>query len=154
MTWWQSCKLGTRFHAMQLSTTFIPSRNFVYLLQCSAVDIQTHSFTIQTVPASLPAVGQYYPMLAHLWLFFIGNERVNFLWRVIHNTILPLRLQKMILANCKKRYPFSFINSLKLKTLIGNNHLSNAGVSLNLCHFMGELKWSGNWIIGIIAIPM
>ena len=49
------------FHAIQLSTTFIPSRKFRYLLQCSAVDIQTHSFTIQTVPASLPFVGQYNP---------------------------------------------------------------------------------------------
>ena len=29
--------LGTWFHAMQLSTTFIPSRNFVYLLLYSAV---------------------------------------------------------------------------------------------------------------------
>ena len=33
------------FHAIQLSTTFIPSRKFVYLLQYSAVDTQTHSFT-------------------------------------------------------------------------------------------------------------
>ena len=32
---------------------------FCNLLQCSAVDIQTESFTIQTVPASLPAVGYY-----------------------------------------------------------------------------------------------
>ena len=57
--------LGMWFHAIQLSTTFIPSRNFVYLLQCSAVDIQTHSFTIQTVPASLSAVGQNHPRLTH-----------------------------------------------------------------------------------------
>ena len=62
--------LGMWFYAVQLSTTFISSRNLVYLLQCSAVDIETHSFTIQTVPASLPAVGQYYPMLTHFWLFF------------------------------------------------------------------------------------
>ena len=48
---------------MQLSTTFIPSRNFVYSLQCSAVDIQTAT-------ASQPAVGWYHPMLAHFWLFF------------------------------------------------------------------------------------
>ena len=37
--------LGMWFHAIQLSTTFIPSRKFVYLLQYSAVDTQTHSFT-------------------------------------------------------------------------------------------------------------
>ena len=57
---------------MQLSTTFITSRKFVYLLQCSAVDIQTHSFTKQTVPASLPAVGKYHLRLTHLWLFFLS----------------------------------------------------------------------------------
>ena len=62
---------------MQLSTTFIPSRNSVYLLQCSAVDIQTDSFTIQSVPDSLPAVGQYHPRLTHFWLFFCWNGRVN-----------------------------------------------------------------------------
>ena len=66
----QNYMLGIWLHAIQLSTTFITSRKFVYLLQCSAVDIQTHSFTIQTVPASLPAVGQYHPRLTHLWLFF------------------------------------------------------------------------------------
>ena len=51
-------------------TTFIPSLKFVYLIQCSAVDIQTHSFPIQTVPASLPAVGQYYLRL-HTFDFFL-----------------------------------------------------------------------------------
>ena len=50
-------KLGMWFYAIQLSSAFIPSRKFVYSLQCSAVDIQTHSFTIQTLPASQPAVG-------------------------------------------------------------------------------------------------
>ena len=43
VTWWQSCKLYIGY--LQLSTTFIHSRNFVYLLQCIAVDIQTDSFT-------------------------------------------------------------------------------------------------------------
>ena len=60
--------LGMWFHAIKLSTTFIPSRKFGYLLQCSAV-VQTHSFTIQTVPASLPAVRQYHPIMARFWLF-------------------------------------------------------------------------------------
>ena len=51
--WWHGDNhvnyvLGMWFHAVQLSTTFIPSRKFRYLLHCSAVDIQTHSFTIQT----------------------------------------------------------------------------------------------------------
>ena len=73
--WWHDDNhvnyvLGMWFHTMQLSTTFIPSRNFVYLLQCSAVDIQTHNITIQTVPPSLPAVGQNYLMLTHFWPFF------------------------------------------------------------------------------------
>ena len=66
------------FHAIQLSTTFIPSRKFVYLLQCSAVaavDIQTHSFTIQTVPDSLSAVGQYHPMLTFFLLVMKGLIR-------------------------------------------------------------------------------
>ena len=67
--------LGMWCHAMQLSTTLIPFRKFWYLLQCSAVDIQTHSFTVQTVPASLPAVRQYHPRLTHFWPFFVGNER-------------------------------------------------------------------------------
>ena len=69
--------LGIWFHAMQLSTTFIPSRNFVYLLQCSAVDIQTHSFTIQTVPASLPAVGQNCPMLTHFFFSLVMIELIR-----------------------------------------------------------------------------
>ena len=67
--WHVDFVLGMWFHAIQLSTTFIPSRKFVYLVQCSAVDIQTHSFTVQTVPASLPAVRQHHPRLTHFWLF-------------------------------------------------------------------------------------
>ena len=35
--------LGMWFHAIQLSTTFIPSKKFAYLLQCSALDTQTPS---------------------------------------------------------------------------------------------------------------
>ena len=35
--------LGTWFHAVQLSTTFISSRKFVYLPQCSAIVIRTDS---------------------------------------------------------------------------------------------------------------
>ena len=31
------------FHAIQLLTTFIPSRKFGYLLKCSAVDIHTYT---------------------------------------------------------------------------------------------------------------
>ena len=59
VTWLQSFNymLGMWFHAIQLSTTFIVSRKFGCLLQCSAVDIQTQSFTTHTVPASLPTVG-------------------------------------------------------------------------------------------------
>ena len=58
--------LDTWFHAMLLSTTFIPSRNFLYI-QCSAVDIQTDSFTTQTVQASLPDVREYHLMLDFLF---------------------------------------------------------------------------------------
>ena len=62
---WTNYRLFMWFHAIQLSTTLIPSRKFGNLLQCGAVDIQTHSFTIQTVPASLPDVRKIYLRLAH-----------------------------------------------------------------------------------------
>ena len=53
------------FHAIQLSTTFI-----VYLLQYSAVDTQTHSFTA-CCWAILPEVDTL------LTFFLVGNERVK-----------------------------------------------------------------------------
>ena len=52
--------LGTLFHAMQLSS-ILESLD----IQCSGVDIQTHNFTIHTVPASLPDVSKIYLRLAH-----------------------------------------------------------------------------------------
>ena len=57
--------LGTLFHAMQLSS-ILESLD----IQCSGVDIQTHNFTIHTVPASLPDVSKIYLRLAHFWTLF------------------------------------------------------------------------------------
>ena len=70
---------GMWFHAIQLLKTFIPSRKFVYLLLCSAVDIQPHSFTVHCTdsPSFTACCQAISPEVDTLLIFFVGKERVN-----------------------------------------------------------------------------
>ena len=74
--WWHGYNhvnymLGMWFHAIQLSS-LLESLD----IYCSVVDIETDSFTIDS-PSLLTAVGQYHPMLTHLWLFSVAKTTLQ-----------------------------------------------------------------------------
>ena len=73
-------------------------------IYCNVVQyIQTHSFTTQTVPASLPAVGQYHPRMTHFWLFLpvmkvLKGEQVFFLSFVCSIWIISSKILSKIIS--------------------------------------------------------
>ena len=140
VTWWQSCKLYVGYVVL-CYTTVIPSRKFGYLLQCSAVDIQTHSFIIQTVSASLPAVGQYYPMLTHFWLY-ICRQWKGWIHDCSLKSLIILDSPWNLTHDFRKRFPCPDTATFKAFWLVWKK-----GAALIEYHFYKILCHSNCWII-------
>ena len=94
--WWQSCKLyvGYLVSCDETFNNFHPLQKFVYLLQCSAVDLQTDSFTAYC-GVILHYVGT---LLTLFWLAMKG---------LISRTICNMHFINIFLYPVPTIFPFS-----------------------------------------------